>query len=95
MWWQGGGVCRTWLRVYDSRVGQVEHGVKDLTLVGSEVSYIRPHDQRDFMAVNSTITYIDALDWEGYRATVQNTSIEKVKAFVYLSCDISYTFKRQ
>ena len=37
----GGTVCRTWLRVYQSRADTVNHGVKDLTLIESEVRWLR------------------------------------------------------
>lgn len=67
--------CRTWLRVYGSKVGRVEHGVKDLTLQDSQVDSIKLVNQRDFMAIGSTINEIEELDWGGYRSTVLNTSI--------------------
>ncbi|KAG0726748.1 hypothetical protein GWK47_004203 [Chionoecetes opilio] len=67
--------CRTWLRIYDSNVGRVEHGVKDLTLQDTHVDTIKLLNQRDFMAINSTINEIEELDWGGYRSTVLNTSI--------------------
>lgn len=70
--------CRTWLRVYNSKAGRIEYGVKDLTLLNSEVETIKLFDQRDFMAINSSIREIEELDWGGYRATVLNTSIGRL-----------------
>lgn len=70
--------CRTWLRIYSSKVGRVEHGVKDLTLQDSEVETIKLVNQRDFMAINSTIEDIEQLDWGGYRSTVLNTTIKRL-----------------
>ncbi|XP_063841627.1 uncharacterized protein LOC135089662 isoform X2 [Scylla paramamosain] len=70
--------CRTWLRIYSSKVGRVEHGVKDLTLQDSEVDTIKLINQRDFMAINSTINEIEQLDWGGYRSTVLNTTIKRL-----------------
>lgn len=78
----GSEKCRTWLRIYHSKVDTVAYGVKDLTLVHSEVSSINLVDQRDFMAINSTINSIEALDWEGYRATVQNTVVRRLSNVV-------------
>ncbi|KAK3868385.1 hypothetical protein Pcinc_026212 [Petrolisthes cinctipes] len=78
----GGDQCRTWLRIYHSKVDSVAYGVKDLTLVHSEVSSINLVEQRDFMAINSTIMVIEALDWEGYRATVQNTVVRQISNVV-------------
>ncbi|XP_042209804.1 uncharacterized protein LOC121857743 isoform X2 [Homarus americanus] len=74
--------CRTWLRIYNSRVDTVAHGVKDLTIVDAQVNTINLVDQRDFMAINSTIKSIEALDWEGYRGTILNTSIQRVSHVV-------------
>nr|XP_027229991.1 uncharacterized protein LOC113821678 [Penaeus vannamei] len=70
--------CRTWLRIYDSQVETVSHGVKDLTLINSHANLIMLQNQRDFMAVNSTIKAIGALDWIGYRGTIQNSQLEFV-----------------
>lgn len=70
--------CRTWLRIYDSQVETVAHGVKDLTLINSHANLIMLPNQRDFMAVNSTIKAIGALDWIGYRGTIQNSLLEFV-----------------
>lgn len=70
--------CRTWLRIYDSQVETVGHGVKDLTLINSHANLIMLPNQRDFMAVNSSIKAIGALDWRGYRGTIQNSQLEFV-----------------
>lgn len=56
----------------------VAHGVKDLTLINSHANLIMLPNQRDFMAVNSTIKAIGALDWIGYRGTIQNSLLEFV-----------------
>ncbi|XP_071543302.1 uncharacterized protein [Panulirus ornatus] len=74
--------CRTWLRVYDSKIDTVAYGVKDLTIVNAQVNTINLSDQRDFMALNSTINSIEALDWKGYRGTILNTSILRVNHIV-------------
>lgn len=74
--------CRTWLRVYNSKVDTVAYGVKDLTLVDTQVNTINLVDQRDFMAINSTIKSVEALEWEGYRGTILNTSIQRVSHIV-------------
>ncbi|XP_068214807.1 uncharacterized protein [Palaemon carinicauda] len=70
--------CRTWLRIYNSQADSISHGVKDLTIINSQVNTINLAFQRDFMAINSTIRSIEALSWEGYRGTIQNTSVELI-----------------
>lgn len=74
--------CRTWLRVYDSKIDTVAYGVKDLTVVNAHINTINLADQRDFMALNCTINSIEALDWKGYRGTILNTSIQRVSHIV-------------
>ncbi|XP_069178105.1 uncharacterized protein [Procambarus clarkii] len=74
--------CRTWLRIYNSKVDTVAYGVKDLTIVDCQVNSINLVDQRDFMAINSTINSIDALEWEGYRGTILNTTVLSVSNII-------------
>ncbi|XP_066957106.1 uncharacterized protein [Macrobrachium rosenbergii] len=70
--------CRTWLRIYNSQADSISHGVKDLTIINTQVNTINLAFQRDFMAINSTIKSIEALSWEGYRGTIQNTTVERI-----------------
>ncbi|KAK7065525.1 hypothetical protein SK128_008398 [Halocaridina rubra] len=74
--------CRTWLRIYNSRADTIAHGVKDLTIINAQVNTINLVQQRDFMAINSSIKSIEALNWEGYRGTIQNTTIQRVSQVV-------------
>lgn len=74
--------CRTWLRIYNSRADTISHGVKDLTIINTQVNTINLVQQRDFMAINSTIKSIESLNWEGYRGTIQNTTIQRIHQIV-------------
>ena len=75
------GACRTWLRAYNSRLDSLTNGLNDVSLMDSSVGVINLRGMRDFMAVNSNISLIEHLDWQGYSGAILNSKIREIMSF--------------